>query len=330
MASPRRCACCRKSSRPSNGRVEVLLDGGIRRGSDIVKALCLGARAVLIGRAYAYGLGAAGGAGRRARDRDPAHRSRPHAQAARRGLDRRARPVVRRSAGRLAAPRRSAARMTTTISRVEVRDIRFPTSAGRHGSDAMHPDPDYSAAYVILHTDRPDGLTGHGLTFTLGRGTELCVAAVHALAPIVLGVTLESIAADMAGFWRRLTSDSQLRWLGPEKGVIHLSTAALVNAVWDLWAKTERKPRLEAAGRHDAGSARGLHRLSLHHRRDHARRRGGAPARPSNAAALPAKRRSRGPDIRRTRPRRAGSAIRNPKSARDAGRPYPTAGRTSR
>jgi L-fuconate dehydratase len=132
--------------------------------------------------------------------------------------------------------------MVTVITRVDVLDIRFPTSAGRHGSDAMHSDPDYSAAYVILHTDRPDGLTGHGLTFTLGRGTELCVAGVRALAPIVTGVTLESIAADMAGFWRRLTSDSQLRWVGPEKGVIHLSTAALVNAVWDLWAKVERKP----------------------------------------------------------------------------------------
>lgn len=106
----------------------------------------------------------------------------------------------------------------------------------------MHPDPDYSAAYVILHTDRPDGLTGHGLTFTLGRGTELCVAGVRALAPLVTGVTLESITRDMAGFWRTLTSDSQLRWVGPEKGVIHLSTAAVVNAVWDLWAKIERKP----------------------------------------------------------------------------------------
>ena len=106
----------------------------------------------------------------------------------------------------------------------------------------MHSDPDYSAAYVILHTDRPDGLSGHGLTFTLGRGTELCVAGVHALAPIVTGVALESITADMAGFWRRLTSDSQLRWIGPEKGVIHLATAAIVNAIWDLWAKTERKP----------------------------------------------------------------------------------------
>src|SRR5215471_19186683 len=106
----------------------------------------------------------------------------------------------------------------------------------------MHPDPDYSAAYVILHTDRPDALTGHGLTFTLGRGTELCVAGVQALAPIVTGVTLETICADMAAFWRRLTSDSQLLWIGPEKGVIHLSTAAVVNAVWDLWAKVEGKP----------------------------------------------------------------------------------------
>ena len=132
--------------------------------------------------------------------------------------------------------------MATTISRVEVLDIRFPTSAGRHGSDAMHPDPDYSAAYVILHTDRADGLTGHGLTFTLGRGTEICVTAVRALEPLVTGTTLESITADMAGFWRRLTSESQLRWVGPEKGVIHLATAAVVNAVWDLWAKVERKP----------------------------------------------------------------------------------------
>jgi L-fuconate dehydratase len=121
-------------------------------------------------------------------------------------------------------------------------DIRFPTSEGRHGSDAMHPDPDYSAAYVILHTDRLDALTGHGLTFTLGRGTEICVAALHALAPLVIGMTLESITADMATFWRKLTSDSQLRWIGPEKGVIHLSTAAVVNAVWDLWAKAEKKP----------------------------------------------------------------------------------------
>jgi len=106
----------------------------------------------------------------------------------------------------------------------------------------MHPDPDYSAAYVILRTDRSDGLEGHGLTFTIGRGNELCVAGVKALAPLVAGLTLETVRQDMGGFWRRLASESQLRWVGPEKGVIHLATAALVNAVWDLYAKTEDKP----------------------------------------------------------------------------------------
>ena len=106
----------------------------------------------------------------------------------------------------------------------------------------MNPDPDYSAAYVVLQTDDPDGLAGHGLTFTIGRGTELCVAAIDALAPHVVGSTLEELTADMQGLWRRLVTDSQLRWLGPEKGVIHLATAAIVNAVWDLYARREGKP----------------------------------------------------------------------------------------
>jgi L-fuconate dehydratase len=132
--------------------------------------------------------------------------------------------------------------MPTTITRIDALDVRFPTSRERDGSDAMNPDPDYSAAYVVLRTDRADGVEGHGLTFTIGRGNELCVAAVHALAPLVRGLTLEEIRSDMARFWRRLTSDSQLRWVGPEKGVVHLATAALVNAVWDLYAKIERKP----------------------------------------------------------------------------------------
>ncbi len=105
----------------------------------------------------------------------------------------------------------------------------------------MNPDPDYSAAYVILKTDVA-GLEGHGLTFTIGRGNELCVAAIHALAPLVRGKDLATITADMGAFWRTVTGDSQLRWVGPEKGVIHLATAALVNAVWDLWAKAEGKP----------------------------------------------------------------------------------------
>ena len=134
--------------------------------------------------------------------------------------------------------------MPITITRIDAYDIRFPTSRALDGSDAMNPDPDYSAAYVILRTDASDGrkLEGHGLTFTIGRGNELCVAAARALAPLVVGVTLEDIQRDMAAFWRRVTSDSQLRWVGPEKGVLHLATAAVVNAVWDLWAKAEGKP----------------------------------------------------------------------------------------
>ena len=132
--------------------------------------------------------------------------------------------------------------MLTKIINVITKDIRFPTSRTLDGSDAMNPDPDYSAAYVILKTDHPQGLEGHGLTFTIGRGNELCVQAINALAYLVIGQTLESFVEDMAGFWRMITGDSQLRWVGPEKGVIHLATGALVNAVWDLYAKIEKKP----------------------------------------------------------------------------------------
>ena len=127
------------------------------------------------------------------------------------------------------------------ITQFTVKDIRFPTSQRLDGSDAMNRDPDYSAAYVILKTDRP-GLEGHGLTFTIGRGTEVCCAAIRALAPLVLGVDLDWIKEDGARFWRRITGDSQLRWIGPDKGAIHMATGAIVNAVWDLWAKAERKP----------------------------------------------------------------------------------------
>jgi L-fuconate dehydratase len=130
----------------------------------------------------------------------------------------------------------------TRIVSLEARDIRFPTSLSLDGSDAMHPSPDYSCAYAVLHTDSPDGLEGHGLTFTNGRGTEVVVAAVRALEHVVVGRTLEEVTADLRGFWRSLASEGQLRWLGPEKGVIHLATAAVVNAVWDLWAKSEQKP----------------------------------------------------------------------------------------
>ncbi|MCM8570388.1 L-fuconate dehydratase [Gramella jeungdoensis] len=125
---------------------------------------------------------------------------------------------------------------------IEIKDIRFPTSLHLDGSDAMNTDPDYSAAYVILKTDHPAGLQGHGLTFTIGRGNEVCVAALKALSPLVLNKYLSDFTSDMAGFWKMMNSDSQLRWLGPEKGVIHLSVGAMVNAVWDLYAKVENKP----------------------------------------------------------------------------------------
>lgn len=128
------------------------------------------------------------------------------------------------------------------ITNIQVKDVRFPTSLSLDGSDAMNPDPDYSAAYVILETSHPDGLEGHGLTFTIGRGNELCVAAINSLSHLIIGKELKKFTDDMAGFWRMITGDSQLRWLGPEKGVIHLATGAIVNAVWDLYAKVEGKP----------------------------------------------------------------------------------------
>jgi L-fuconate dehydratase len=127
-----------------------------------------------------------------------------------------------------------------TITGVEIHDVRFPTSRTLAGSDAMNTAPDYSAAYVILTTDC--GLSGHGLTFTIGRGTEVVVTAIEALAYLVRGRHLSDIAEDPRAFWRMITGDSHLRWIGPEKGVIHLATAAPVNAVWDLWAKAEAKP----------------------------------------------------------------------------------------
>ena len=129
-----------------------------------------------------------------------------------------------------------------TITRLSVRDIRFPTSQTLDGSDAINRAPDYSATYVVLTTDAGDAFEGHGLTFTTGRGNELCVAAVRSLAPFVLGRRLEDIHGDLAGFWQALVGDGQLRWVGPEKGVIHLATAAIVNAVWDLLAKRAGLP----------------------------------------------------------------------------------------
>ncbi|HSY77961.1 MAG TPA: enolase C-terminal domain-like protein [Verrucomicrobiae bacterium] len=132
--------------------------------------------------------------------------------------------------------------MARTISGLTVRDIRTPTSRTLAGSDAVHTDPDYSATYVVLTTDARDSIEGHGMTFTIGRGNEVVVAAVRALQHLIVGSNYEDLAADLGGFWDRLTFESQLRWIGPEKGAIHLATAAIVNAVWDLYAKIERKP----------------------------------------------------------------------------------------
>lgn len=134
--------------------------------------------------------------------------------------------------------------MTTCIIDVLVRDIRFPTSRSMDGSDAMNGNSDYSATYVTLVTDAGDGLRGHGLTFTIGRGNDLCVDAAHALAKLfVIGRSLDEITADFGAYWHEMVAgDCQLRWVGPEKGVVHLATAALINAIWDLWAKTARKP----------------------------------------------------------------------------------------
>src|SRR5215211_1524304 len=145
-------------------------------------------------------------------------------------MDARIAPVISRQDG-----------ADVTITDVTALDIRFPTSWLLDGSDAMNPNPDYSAAYVVLRTDA-DELEGHGLTFTIGRGNDVCCSIIETLGSFLVGKTLGSLASDMAAFWYSMTGDSQLRWLGPEKGVIHLAAAAVVNAVWDLYAKAERKP----------------------------------------------------------------------------------------
>ncbi|MFO0979239.1 MAG: L-fuconate dehydratase [Planctomycetaceae bacterium] len=131
--------------------------------------------------------------------------------------------------------------MPTTITSFEAIDIRFPTSQHLDGSDAMNPDPDYSAAYVVLKTDSSE-FSGYGMTFTIGRGNELCVAAIRSLAALLVGQSVESLMKEPVTLYRKITGDSQLRWVGPEKGVIHLAGAAVINAVWDLWARIQKKP----------------------------------------------------------------------------------------
>lgn len=130
----------------------------------------------------------------------------------------------------------------SVITAVDTFDIRFPTSSSLDGSDAMNPDPDYSAAYVIIRTDAADGLEGHSFVFTIGRGNDVQVAAIDALRPYLLGRDVEPLLSDMGTTARALTDDSQLRWLGPEKGVMHMAIGAVVNALWDLRAKRAGEP----------------------------------------------------------------------------------------
>ena len=135
------------------------------------------------------------------------------------------------------------------IVSVDTIDIRFPTSEHLDGSDAMNPDPDYSAAYLRIATDAGDGHEGHGFVFTIGRGNEVQTAAIRALTPYLEGRVVEEVLDDMGGFWRELVWDSQLRWLGPEKGVMHMAIGAVVNALWDLKAKRAGLPLWQLLGR---------------------------------------------------------------------------------
>ena len=138
-----------------------------------------------------------------------------------------------------------ARRGSAVITSLETFDVRFPTSRHLDGSDAMNPDPDYSAAYVVVSTDADDGLAGHGFAFTIGRGNDVQVAAIRALEPFVVGLSIDGSTASLDEVWRRLVHDSQLRWLGPEKGVMHMAISAVVNALWDLAAKRAGKPLWE-------------------------------------------------------------------------------------
>ena len=134
------------------------------------------------------------------------------------------------------------------ITDFDTADIRFPTSLSLDGSDAMNPDPDYSAAYLRIGTDAPDSFAGHGFVFTIGRGNDVQVGAIEALRERVVGRDVDALLADMGATWREFVHDSQLRWLGPEKGVMHMAIGAVVNALWDLKAKRAGLPLWELLG----------------------------------------------------------------------------------
>ena len=194
------------------------------------------------------------------------------------------------------------------ITEIEAVDVRFPTSRELDGSDAMNPEPDYSAAYVTLRTS--DGQEGYGLAFTVGRGNDVQVAAIEALAPLVVGMPMDDVLADLGAFSRRLTGDSQLRWLGPHKGVIHMAAAAIVNAAWDLYARCEGKPVWQLLAEMSPEQLVRPRRLPLPAGCPHAGRSAADPA-PGRARtdATPSKACSHG-GTRRTPPHRVGWATR--------------------
>jgi len=132
--------------------------------------------------------------------------------------------------------------MSEVICKLDVFDVRFPTSLELHGSDAMHKDPDYSAVYTVIETNSEDDLKGFGIAFSVGRGNEIMVKAVEVIKPMVIGRKIDYIFNNFGKFWREIVQDGQLRWLGPEKGATHMATASVLNALWDLWGKKEKKP----------------------------------------------------------------------------------------
>src|SRR5680860_164620 len=150
--------------------------------------------------------------------------------------------MVWRSSQSRQVPQHGQETLVSRIVAVQTSDIRFPTSQTLDGSDAMNPDPDYSAAYIEVHTDHQDGLAGHGFVFTIGRGNDVQVAAIESLRERILGQDVEELLGDLGEFWRELVYDSQLRWLGPEKGIMHMAIGAVVNALWDLKAKRAGLP----------------------------------------------------------------------------------------
>ena len=213
------------------------------------------------------------------------------------------------------------------VTGLAVHDVRFPTSRDRDGSDAMNPLPDYSAAYVTLEAS--SGEQGTSLVFTIGRGTEVQLAAVTALEPLVLGLPLDEMLDDLGAFSHLLVSDSPTRWLGPEKGIAHMAVGAVVNAAWDLKARRAGKPLWKLLADLTAGGARRPRRLPLHRRRPHARRCARTAARGRAGA-----RRARGPPALRGISRLyddAGlaRATTTRSSCASASRPCPTASRRS-